>query len=152
MGSCVLRGLSWLYKVRLHLPVPGAAESETTYLAYLCSTMNFCQHHWEPPQRTDMSSSCQTTASLETLESALWEKGFPGTVHFQGRFASATYANLEFASTTTNLCSVTCGGSLDKVELSHRSLFSTLFFPEWVELNLMLREAWLNCHVIPEQL
>lgn len=78
-----------------------------------------------------MSSSCQTTASLETLESALWGKGFSrDSVHFQGRFASVMYANLEFAGTTTNLSSVTCWGSLDKVDLSHRSLFSTLFFPE----------------------
>lgn len=51
-------------------------------------------------------------------------------VCFQGRFASAMYANIEFASTITNLSSVTCGGSLDKVDLSHRSLFSTSFFPE----------------------
>jgi len=42
---CVLRGLSWLYEVRLHLPVPDATESESACLGHLCSTVNFCQHH-----------------------------------------------------------------------------------------------------------
>lgn len=53
-----------------------------------------------------------------------------GSIHFCGGFASVMYANLEFASSTDNLSLVTCGGSLDKADLSYTSLSSTLFFPE----------------------
>jgi len=53
-------------------------------------------------------------------------KGFSGdSVRFQGRFASAVCANLEFAGTTDSLRPVACGGYLDKVDVSHRALFST---------------------------
>lgn len=144
----LLRGLSWLYKVRLHLPGSDATESETTYLAHLCSVSIT-----ENPHRGQI---CPLPARPLPVW-RLWFCSMGGkfsrdSVDFQGRFASTMFANLEFAGTTTNLSSVTCGGLLDKVDLSHRSPFSTLFFPEWVELNLILREAWFNCHVTPEQL
>lgn len=105
---------------RLHIPVPDAREREAAALPCLCSAMSFLQDHWE---RTDEVSSCQITATLETLVD---KRCF-------------------YDVTSKNLCTAELVGKFQRsISLCARGLLSTNQPHHRIPLPLFEAELWIR--------